>query len=193
MRGTAAASTGVVQRIRFRFRQRDQILGAFHRQRRMHHQRIRRHAHQCHLREITHRVIRQLRVQRLINRNRVVYHHQRVTIGRRFRHQIGANRATRTGTIFHDHALLERFGQALRDKARGDVVAAPRRKRHDDADGFGGIRLRANRTRTTRHKRCGKRQIQRPLHGVLSQEKTVAHATIGIGYSFPSLSLHTRR
>ena len=65
-----------------------------------------------------------------------VVHQQRVAVGRRLRHHVGADRAARAAAILHQHRLPHRLLHALRDDARGDVGGAARRERHDDADRF---------------------------------------------------------
>ena len=68
----------------------------------------------------------------------------RVTIGRRFRHEIRADLATGAGPVFDDDLLPEQLSQPRRHNAREIVGAAAGCERHDDAHGairiFRGVR-----------------------------------------------------
>jgi hypothetical protein len=67
--------------------------------------------------------------------------YQRVAVGRRLGHELGAERAAGAGTVVHDDLLAPGFAQLLRDQAAQDVGRAARLERHDIAYGFRRIGL----------------------------------------------------
>ena len=68
-------------------------------------------------------------------------HKDHVAIRRASRRELAADVSPCTGTIIDDDLLTPDFTQLLRDDARNDVRRTARRKRHDDAHGFGRITL----------------------------------------------------
>ena len=75
-----------------------------------------------------------LRVDRGADRQRAdVAQQQRVAVGRRLGHEVGAEVAVGAGLVLDDHGLLERLRQRLADGAGDDVGRAARRVGHDDA------------------------------------------------------------
>ena len=114
MRARRDAARCVVELAGLRFRERDQLLHRFHRQRRMHDEDVRQRREARDRREVAHRVERQLLVQARIDRERRGDHEQRVAVGRRFRDDLGAVEAARAGTVVDDDRLAERVAQALR-------------------------------------------------------------------------------
>ena len=69
--------------------------------------------------------------------------HQRVAIGRRLGDSTGTQRAAGAGPVLDHELLTERRAHALGEQPRQHVVAAARRKRHDNDHGTGRIDLRA--------------------------------------------------
>lgn len=75
----------------------------------------------------------------------------RVTVGGRRGGELRAECTGGTGPVVDRHLLTERDRHLLTDEARDGVVAAARRKRHDETDGlrrilravFGAVRRRA--------------------------------------------------
>jgi hypothetical protein len=95
----------------------------------------RRNAGHGHAGEISGRIDGELAIQRGRDRERgLCAHHQRVSIGRRFRHCFGGDHAAGAGTILHHHRLTQSLAQLLRQNARGDVGAAAGGEAHDDLD-----------------------------------------------------------
>jgi hypothetical protein len=58
---------------------------------------------------------------------------QGVAVGRRLRHEIGADGAARAGLVLHEELAAELLGQARREHARRRVGEAAGRERHYDA------------------------------------------------------------
>ena len=58
-------------------------------------------------------------------------HHDRITIGRGFRRQIGTDGAARTAAVINHEGRAAALGNFLKHHARNDVGAAPGWKRHD--------------------------------------------------------------
>ena len=80
---------------------------------------------------------------------------QRVAVGRRLGHQLGADIAAGTGLVVDDHLLAPRLGEVLRHDAAQQVGRSGRRERHHHADLLVGIgRLRPA---MARQQRCNKR------------------------------------
>ena len=97
-------------------------------------------------REVLHRVVRHLRVDADVDRERRdVAEQQRVAVGRRLGDGVGADHAARAGAVVDDDRLAERLGQRLLHDARIEIDRAARRERHDDADRLRRIRLRVQR------------------------------------------------
>ena len=147
MRHRAIARRAVIQAPRLCARKGDEVLEVFHRQRRMHRQHKWADGRQRHRRKIAQRVIRHFRVHIRINGERPgAAHHQRITVGRGLRHHLGADHAARAAAIFNHKGVTQRFGQALRQRARDKIGAATRREWHDEAYWFCGVALRMPRT-----------------------------------------------
>ena len=77
-------------------------------------------------------------------------HQQRVAVGRRLRHDVGADQRARAGAVLDHDGLLERRGQAIADGARQHVGERAGRIRHDEAQRPGRIILRLRREREQR-------------------------------------------
>ncbi|MNV22649.1 hypothetical protein D3C71_1136310 [compost metagenome] len=90
-------------------------------------------------------------------------HDQRVAVGRRLGHQIGADVAARARPVFHDHGLAERTAHLFGQHAGHGVQRAAGRVRDDEADRLGreigGLGQRG----------CGERQGGGKRHGALQQ------------------------
>ena len=131
------------QRAGTRFGEGNQVTHRFGRHRRMHRQRVIETRDQRHRREITHRIVADLRIDHRADRQR---HRaadiERITVGRRLRRHLGADgRTGATAIIDHDlHAEI--LAELLRNHARHEVGAAGRRPRHDQSHWFRGIILR---------------------------------------------------
>ena len=108
-------------------------------------------------------VERHLAVQRLVDAVRAHRaHQQRVAVGRRLGHDIGAHVAPRPGAVLHHEGLAESLAQLGRNRARQNVGGAAGRKWHDDFDRLGrpgclrkNIFCRRKKChRQKRHRRC---------------------------------------
>jgi hypothetical protein len=102
----------------------------------MHDQHQRRNARHRHAGEVPGRIDGELAVKRGRYRERRLRpHHQRVSVGRRFRHCFGGDHAAGAGTILHHHhRLTKSLAQLLRQNARSDVGAATGGEAHDNLD-----------------------------------------------------------
>ena len=113
------------------FGQRNELLDRFDRQLRVDRERVRARSEQRDRREGLQRVDGQL-VKRRIDRMRDGDDQQRVAVGRRLRHQFGADDAAGAGLVLDDELLAEPLAEAAQlDDARQDVVQPARRERHD--------------------------------------------------------------
>ncbi len=92
-------------------------------------------------REVLHRVVGQLRVERGADRVRVRGEQQRVAVGRRFHHLGAAEHRALAGLVLHHHLLAELLRHLLRDHAHRAVGGAAGRIRHHHPDRARGIVL----------------------------------------------------
>src|SRR5213592_1012713 len=92
--------------------------------------------------DVLQRIVRQGLVDGGVRRVRGRLHQQRVAVGVRVQHRLRADDAARAGAVLHQHRLLERVAQVLRDDAPGDVGARAGSERDDDADRLGWVVLR---------------------------------------------------
>src|SRR6476660_493266 len=91
-------------------------------------------------RKIIDRVVRQLRIEARVDAMRARgAHDQRVTIGRTFGHNLGADYAVRTGAIVDDHLLSPRFSELVADRARYEIGGTAGCERYNDAYRTRGI------------------------------------------------------
>ena len=72
-------------------------------------------------------------------------HDERVAVGRRLRHGIGADVAARAGAVLDYDRLTPALRHANADEARVKIGDAARRKRHHDLDRLGRIGLARGR------------------------------------------------
>ncbi|MNS48014.1 hypothetical protein D3C72_805710 [compost metagenome] len=142
MARAAVAARTIVQLARILLRVDDQVrqrldvvlLGEFI----VHHQHVRHRRHDRHRREILDRVVRQVGEQPGVDGVRGHRaHDQRVAVGRRLGHQIGADIAARARPVLHDHGLAERTAHLFGQHAGHGVQRAAGRVRHDKADRLG--------------------------------------------------------
>jgi len=90
------------------------------------------HRHAC---EVPAGIDRELAIERWRDRQRgLAAHHQRVSIGRRFRRRFGGDHSARTGAILHHDRLTQRFRQLLRENPGRHVRAAACRKTDEHLD-----------------------------------------------------------
>ena len=68
-------------------------------------------------------------------------HHDGVTIGRRFGHEVCTDVATRTAPVVNSHGLPHRLRHLLSNDAGHDVSGAACWKRHNHFDGLGRVGL----------------------------------------------------
>ena len=141
MRGGAVAAGAERNLVGPRPREVDQLAHAAYRQRRMHHQHIGRGHQLNHRRQIAQRVIRQLAYEARCGSGAGGSHHQRVTVGRGFGHDIGADHRAAAGAIVHVDLLPPRLGQFLRHQPRENVGGAAGRERGDQAYWFRRVGL----------------------------------------------------
>jgi hypothetical protein len=120
----------------------DQLFDVRHRQRGMHDQHIRRITDQRHRREALQHVVGRLRTEVRIDRQHARRREeQRVSVGRRARHHLRADRAAATAAVIDDELRAENFAELLHEVARHHIERAAGRRGDDDADGFGGVIL----------------------------------------------------
>jgi hypothetical protein len=118
----------------------------------MEHEHVRHRRDQRHRREIFDRIVRQLAVERHVDRVGADRAHQyRVAVGGRFGDVVGADIAAGAGTVIDNHRLAPAFVELLAYRARDDVERTAGGERHDEADRLDGIiRLRERRARRER-------------------------------------------
>src|SRR5437868_5985662 len=87
-------------------------------------------------REIALEAVIEPRVQRLRNRVRGAYVHERISVRIGMRDECRSEVAACTGPIVDDHRLTPRFVELLRDDSRHDVVDAARGESDDVAYGM---------------------------------------------------------
>jgi DNA-binding transcriptional LysR family regulator len=94
-------------------------------------------------RQVLHRVVRQLRVERRIDREVArLAEDDRVAVGRRLGRLVDAEVAAGAGLVVDDEGPAGLGRDALRHLAGDDVGAAAGRERHEHADRLGGVGLR---------------------------------------------------
>ena len=146
---TAAPPGGKTERIRFRFRQRDQLLQILHRDARMRYPHVwsrRRIGDRC---EILLRAISQLLVEPLVDRKRGSRRHQQdVTARLGPRDERRANRGVGAGAVLDEHRDPHRLRHKGREGARNEIGAAAGSNRAYQRDRTRGERL------GERHHRC---------------------------------------
>jgi hypothetical protein len=113
----------------------------------MHHERKRRHRENGNGGEVADGVIRDLAVHRPHHHRAADTHQQRVSVRRRFGHEVRADRGRGAGTIFHDHRFAKSVRQFLRYRACDQVGRAPGGKRDHQFDRAVGVALRAGAER----------------------------------------------
>ena len=140
-----------------RTRQRDPLAHSARRHRGMHRDQV-GHDHRLrHWREIAQGVIGHFAISGRIGRQRREPHQQRVTVGRRFRHQLAADHGARTGAVLDHHLTTEPRGQRLRQQARDDVPRATAGGGHNDAHRLLRIGLIGSERRCYRYCECERR------------------------------------
>ena len=115
--------------------QRDQLPDRLHRKVGIDDEHIRLRGHLADRREILQQVVRMLvALQGNVDGMTGGDHRQRVAVGGRLGHRVGADGAVTAGAVLHDHRLLPSLAQLLTYRARHDVGAAGRRERDDQVD-----------------------------------------------------------
>ena len=112
---------------------------------------------------------------------------QRQAVGRRFRHDLRADRGVGAGAVLDHDRLAPVLAHALADEARDDVGRPARRERHDDADRRGSEKSR-HRTarppeRSPRQARSQRRGTKRArCHGLVElHPDRLDHLLAGLG------------
>ena len=165
MRGGAGALRGVVQLAGIGLDVGEEFLAVFGREIRPHHQHVRNlREHRDDL-EALHLVVHLLVEIAVDRERRARRRHQRVAVGRRVIHGLGADIAAGAGTVLDHEGLPELLAQALRhDPGRGIDTAACRDV-DDNPDRLVGIvGLRVGRRRRQQQCRRGDQDID--LHRV---------------------------
>ena len=130
MQRAADAAGAILDVAGLGFGERDEFLDRLGRQIRIDRERVRARCEQRDRRKRLQRVVGQL-VERRIDRMRDGDDQQRVAVGRRLRHQLGADDAAGAGLVLDDELLAEPLAELRADDARQDVVEPARRERHD--------------------------------------------------------------
>ncbi len=141
MHRRAVARRWEIKRARLLLRQRNQVAGAFNRQRGMHAQNQRRGGQHRDRREIFLRVPAQFGVQALVGRQEKRRHQQRVAVGGTARSQFRGDVAAGAGARIDRDLLTQILGELAGEVARDDVARSAGRKRVDHADRLDGIGL----------------------------------------------------
>ena len=144
MEHRAIARRGKIQCARFLPSQCNQLLHGCSLHRGMHRQYVGALRDQIDRRKICHHVVRQFAL--IVRQNRQRRRHaekQRVAIGHRARRQLRGNYATGAAAIIDHDLLLQLLTDTLKRYSRHGVDTTARRKRHQQADGFRGVGLRA--------------------------------------------------
>ncbi len=134
---SADAAGAVAQRPLFG--ERDEIVDAVHRQRRADDQHERHRSNDRHQRHILGRIVRQLFVERRVDRERRHRHHDRVAVGRRLRHKVGRDHRAFPGTVLDREGLIELLLKFVAEHACERVGAAAARERHDERHRMGRV------------------------------------------------------
>jgi hypothetical protein len=135
----AAAAHGVTRRLGSR--QRKQFLQRIGGNRRRSRQQLRRGCNHRNRFEIAERIIFCILEDQRIHQMRIVVPHDRIAVRLRAGDDLRADYACSTGPVIDDERLPECDGQLLRNRSRGEIGAATRRVRNDDAHGAHGIFL----------------------------------------------------
>ena len=160
--------------------QRDQFLHVVRRERRIHHQDVRRRHRQCDRGEIPDRIIRQLGIEARIDDEARSHDEQRIAVRRGLCGGGGADVAGPGGQVLHVERLAPDLGQRLREDVRQHGRGAAGCERHDDPHGARGIGLRSRRPRHGGRRGGGAGKAQEvttnELHRVLLCTRIVACA-----------------
>jgi len=98
--------------------------------------------------EVAHRIVRELLSRYGIEHQaRLRAHEDRVSVGRRLRGRLGADRLACAGPVVDHHWLTHAFRKVLAQRTREAVAQAARRVGDDEADGTARVRLRLDRER----------------------------------------------
>ena len=131
MRGGDAAGR-VLDLMRARVQQRGELLEILHRHARIHGERHRRRRGEAERHEIPKDVERQLRIERRVERMGARHEEQRVAIGGRPRHRLGADVAARANAVLDNDLLVPELCPFVGDHAGGEIGRAAGRERHDE-------------------------------------------------------------
>src|SRR5258706_12945598 len=107
-------------------------------------------------------------------------HYERVAVGRRFRHGIGADIAAGAGLVLDYNRLSPRVTQMLADCTSGEIERTTRRKRHDQLDRPAGISLCTCNKRQARGCDCEKCEDKKPAN-CEAHCNSVGFSTISLG------------
>jgi hypothetical protein len=141
--GSAGAGRTEIDLVGIGLRIGDQFGHALRRERRMHHQRIRRIANHADRRKILARIVAGILVERGADRQRAgVAEQQRVTVGIALGDRLGADRAAGAGAIVDHDLLAEQFAHLVGNGAADDRGTAAGREWNHQRDRAGGIGLR---------------------------------------------------
>lgn len=148
VRRAADAASGHVDRLLLR--QRDQFRQRLGLDLVVEDDAVRHVAGQRHRREVLERIVGKVRLHEGIDGERPVRaDEQRVAVGRRVRHEFGADAAAGAAAVVDHNRLAERARNAFADDAADDVGVAAGGERHDQVDrpvgigGEGGARQQA--------------------------------------------------
>ncbi len=130
----ARTGRAVIERARFRSRQREQLGQVLRRHGRVHHQHQVAVDQRRDRNQIAHQLIRFLVVQRFVDGLRAGDHQQRVAVGRSLGDQVGADGGSGARAVVHDEGLVQGLAQFLGDGAGVDVGRPAGAKRDDDSD-----------------------------------------------------------
>jgi len=114
-------------------------------------------------REIRDRIVREFFVETHIDCVSARNEDDRIAVGRRARRDFGADDAVRAGPAVDDDLLLQVLAEPGRNDAADRVIATAGRKRRNDADRLGGIRLRGNRRMPSGENDCGNYDVSHGL------------------------------
>ena len=138
----AAPAVAKLSGAALRFGQREEFVEALDAELGVDDEQLRPADQQRHRREVAAGVVRRVAEDVRVGDETVEHRQQRVAVGRRLGHGVGADDAAGAGAIVDDYRLAEHFRELRRDRARDDVGDAARRRRHDHADRFGRVILR---------------------------------------------------
>ncbi len=99
--------------------------------------------HQRDRRELLHRVVAELRIERRVEHDVAQAADQKgVAVGGFAGDELGADHGAGAGLVLDHHALAEPLSERVRDGAPDDIVGTAGPDRHDDSDRLVGIALR---------------------------------------------------